>query len=97
MRSARLGQSLSAAAAGQPTASDRLLIFGRRHLESVVRVYADHYNEHRQHRSLAHQPPLAQPAPMIAERTPIRETLPLDRLRRHDRLGGLLHEYKLAA
>ena len=76
---------------------DRLLIFGRRHLESVIRVYAEHYNEHRQHRSLAHQPPLAQPAPMIAERTPIRETLPLDRLRRHDRLGGLLHEYKLAA
>jgi len=76
---------------------DRLLIVGRRHLESVVHVYAKHYNEHRPHRSLGQQPPLAKPPPMIAERTPITEPVPLDRLRRHDRLGGLLHEYELVA
>jgi putative transposase len=29
---------------------DRLLILGRRHLESVVRVYTTHYNAHRPHR-----------------------------------------------
>jgi hypothetical protein len=34
---------------------------------------------------------------MIAERTPIDDPLSLDRLRRRDRLGGLLHEYELAA
>jgi putative transposase len=74
---------------------DGLLILGRRHLERVVHVYAKHYNEHRPHRSLAQQPPLAK-APPIGERVGT-ERLPLDRLRRRDRLGGLLHEYELAA
>jgi putative transposase len=76
---------------------DRLLILGRRHLESVVRVYTTHYNAHRPHRSLGQQPPLAKPLPMIGEPTPISEPLPLNGLRRRDRLGGLLHEYELAA
>jgi transposase InsO family protein len=76
---------------------DRLLILGRRQLETVVRVYAQHYNEHRPHRSLDQQPPFAKPPPMIKDRTPISRPLPLDRLRRRDRLGGLLHEYELAA
>ncbi len=75
---------------------DRLLILGRRHLECVVHVYAQHYNEHRPHRSLAQRPPLAKPPP-IDERAPIPEPLPLERLRRRDLLGGLLHEYELAA
>jgi putative transposase len=75
---------------------DRLLILGRRHLERVVRVYAQHYNEHRPHRALAQRPPRAK-APPIEERVPSNEVLLLDRLRRRDRLGGLLHEYELAA
>jgi putative transposase len=62
----------------------------------VVRVYAEHYNRHRPHRSLAQRPPLAKPPPLAAP-VPSREALPLDRLRRRDRLGGLLHEYELAA
>jgi transposase InsO family protein len=74
---------------------DRLLIFGRRHLERVVTAYAFHYNEHRPHRSLSQRPPLAQvPAPK--PRTP-GDADTLDRLRRRDRLGGLIHEYQLAA
>jgi putative transposase len=36
---------------------DRLLIFSRRQLENVLRVYARHYNQHRPHRSLAFRPP----------------------------------------
>jgi transposase InsO family protein len=76
---------------------DRLLILGRRHLEHVVDAYAKHYNQHRPHRSLGQQPPLAKPPPLIEDRTPSSAPLPLDRLRRRDRLGGLLHEYKLAA
>jgi transposase InsO family protein len=75
---------------------DRLLIVGRRHLENVVRVYALHYNTHRPHRSLDQQPPLAKPPPVRA-RAPSGERLQLDHLRRRERLGGLLHEYELAA
>jgi putative transposase len=76
---------------------DRLLILGRRQLESVVvHVYAAHYNAHRPHRSLGQHPPLAKPPPM-GEPALINEPIPLDRVRRRDQLGGLLHEYELAA
>jgi len=68
----------------------------RRQLERVVQVYAQHYNGHRPHRSLDQRPPLAKPPP-IGERALSSEPLQLDRLRRRDRLGGLLHEYELAA
>lgn len=75
---------------------DRLLILGRGHLDRVVRVYAQHYNEHRPHRSLCQRPPLAKPPP-VDEPAPSNQVVRLDRLRRNDRLGGLLHEYELAA
>jgi transposase InsO family protein len=75
---------------------DRLLILGLRHLESVVHVYAAHYNAHRPHRSLGQRPPLAK-RPPIGEPAGSSRLLRLDRLRRRDRLGGLLHEYELAA
>jgi putative transposase len=75
---------------------DQLLILGRRHLERVVDVYAQHYNGHRPHRSLDQRPPLAKPPP-IDEPAPTNVLPQLDRLRRCDRLGGLLHEYELAA
>jgi putative transposase len=56
----------------------------RRHLERVLRVFVDHYNTQRPHRALKLQPPQpAQPPP-----TPI-----IAEIRRHDRLGGLIHEY----
>jgi len=71
---------------------DRLLIVSRRHLERVVRVYAQHYNGHRPHRALAQRPPLARQPPAIGERVPSGEPISLHRLRRRDRLGGLLHE-----
>jgi transposase InsO family protein len=73
---------------------DRLLIVGRLHLEQVVTAYAFHYNEHRPHRSLGQRPPLAQPLPKDRGAADVIE---LDRLRRRDRLGGLIHEYQLAA
>jgi putative transposase len=74
---------------------DRLLIVGRRHLEHVVATYTLHYNEHRPHRSLGQQPPLAQPPPGRGGAQG--ELFTFDRLRRRDRLGGLIHEYQLAA
>lgn len=72
-----------------------LLIFGRRHLERVLFVYVEHYDSHRPHRSLGQRLPFAQPT-ATAERVQ-GEVLRLDRLRRRDRLGGLIHEYRLAA
>jgi hypothetical protein len=70
---------------------DRLLIISRKHLERVLREYVEHYNTHRPHRALEQRPPLAKPPP-----SPPRDN-DLLRLRRRDRLGGLLHEYELAA
>ena len=66
---------------------DRILILGHRHLEHVLRIYRRHYNEHRPHRALRLQPPDGRdPRPLHAT----------DRLRRHDLLGGLIHEYEAA-
>lgn len=75
---------------------DRMLILGRRQLEHVLRAYAEHYNTHRPHRALDQRPPLAKPPPR-EYRAPSDARPRLDRLRRRDRLGGLLHEYQLAA
>jgi transposase-like protein len=68
---------------------DRVLIFGRRHLQSVVVEYVDHYNAHRPHRSLGQAPPLG-PAPPPA-------AVAGSRVMRRDRLGGLIGEYSQAA
>jgi putative transposase len=66
---------------------DRILILSRRHLEHVLRVYRQHYNEHRPHRALRLLPPDARnPTPLEATARP----------RRRDLLGGLIHEYEAA-
>jgi transposase InsO family protein len=70
---------------------DWLLILNRRHLEHILRDYVDHYNTHRPHRALD----LAPPAKVERQR-PIASSSHRD-LRRHDRLGGLIHEYSYAA
>jgi putative transposase len=69
---------------------DWLLILGQRHLEQVLREYAEHYNTARPHRALELRAPLArgQPAPPTSR---------IPDLIRHDRLGGLIHEYELLA
>jgi putative transposase len=70
---------------------DWLLIINRRQLERVLRVFVDHYNVHRPHRSLNLEPP--DPAARNL-RVP---NLATSAVERRDRLGGLLHEYNLAA
>lgn len=68
---------------------DWILVFGRCHLERVLWVYASHYNAGRPHRGLDLTTPDQRPVP--ASRA---EAI---RIRRHDALGGLIHEYELAA
>jgi putative transposase len=72
---------------------DRTLIVNRAHLLNALREYETFYNEHRSHRALRAAAPL-RPLPQ-----PITEPDRLDRLdiRRRDRLGGILHEYRHAA
>ncbi|MDA8286320.1 MAG: integrase core domain-containing protein [Actinomycetota bacterium] len=71
---------------------DRILILGRRHLEAVLVEYVEHYNAHRPHRSLSQQPPAGSDA------TPLTiGEVGATRLRRADRLGGLIHEYQMVA
>jgi transposase InsO family protein len=71
---------------------DWLLITGQRHLEHVLRLYVDHYNAHRPHRSLGLTPPQpSEPALRLARASP------LNHVKRPDRLGGLIHEYRAAA
>jgi transposase InsO family protein len=71
---------------------DWLLIVNRRHLERVLRVFVDHYNHHRPHRTLSLNPP-------EPERPSLRllTTTESKRIERRDRLGGLIHEYRRAA
>jgi putative transposase len=70
---------------------DWLLILNRRHLERVLCVFVRHYNGHRPHRSLNLAPPDPQPTlrPASSPRP--------NHVRRRERLGGLIHEYSLAA
>jgi transposase InsO family protein len=70
---------------------NQLLIVGCQHLVRVLRRYVEHYNQRRPHRSLGHIPPVAS---VVAEP---RSGPILGGLRRRDLLGGLIHEYELAA
>jgi putative transposase len=70
---------------------DWLLILSARHLESALTVFLDHDNGWRPDRSLDLAPPNGRTA--AATWT---GTQPIT-LKRHDRLGGLLHEYERAA
>jgi transposase InsO family protein len=71
---------------------DWLLIVNRRHLEHVLRTFVDHYNSHRPHRSLNLRPPDPSPRKLTLVRSPASAGI-----QRRDLLGGLLHEYSLAA
>ena len=68
--------------------TDRMLIFGERHLRRVLAVYAAHYNTARPHRALRLRPP--RPTSPVPE--PVH-----GRIRRRPILGGLLNEYETAA
>ncbi|HEV3356745.1 MAG TPA: integrase core domain-containing protein [Pseudonocardiaceae bacterium] len=72
---------------------DRTLIWNQRHLLRALREFEDHHNRHRPHQAMDQAAPL-RPVPH-----PVTEpgsTTCLD-IRRHDRLGGIIHEYRRAA
>ena len=67
--------------------TDRMLIFGQRHLRAVLTDYARHYNRRRPHRALQLQPP--QPDHPVTD-------ISTERIKRPSVLGGLIHEYERA-
>ena len=68
--------------------TDRMLIFGERHLRTVLAKYAAHYNTQRPHRALQLRPP----HPESAVPEPVQ-----GRIRRRPILGGLINTYEPAA
>jgi len=69
---------------------DRTLISNQRHLMMVLREYEDFYNCHRPHRALDQAAPLRSLPAGVTD-------LDHFRVRRHDRAGGVIHEYRLVA
>jgi putative transposase len=70
---------------------DWLLILNQQHLERVLQGFIAHYNGHRPHRALSLTPP-------EARRPTVTPSASGDaRILRRDRLGGVVHEYVLAA
>jgi putative transposase len=68
--------------------TDRIVIFGERHLRTVLAQYGAHYNGRRPHRALRLLPPHADhSAPDPGHH----------RIRRRPILGGLINEYERAA
>jgi putative transposase len=70
---------------------DWLLMVNAQHLERTVKVFVDHYNRCRPHRSLGLVPPNGGPS---AKTGTSGQSITV---KRRDRLGGLLHEYERAA
>jgi transposase InsO family protein len=77
---------------------DHLLVVNARHLERILRSHAGHYNGHCPHQGLSQGIPAPQRRPPLAPRTPSQSVhIRARHVRRRDRLGGLIHEYELAA
>ena len=68
--------------------TDRMLIFGERHLRTILAEYEAHYNGRRPHRSRQLRPP--RPDHPVAD-------LSQERIKRRPVLGGLINEYERAA
>ncbi len=68
---------------------DRILIVNAPHARQVLREYQTHFNTHRPHRSLGQAAPLRALPPVPTD--------PDAAVIRHDRLGGLIHEYAQVA
>jgi putative transposase len=69
---------------------DRTLIWNQHHLMTVLREYGDFYNTYRPHRALDQAAPLRPLPDVITD-------LDHFRVRRRDRAGGVIREYRLVA
>src|ERR1035437_11168960 len=68
---------------------DWQLVLGPRHLDRVLRIYVEHYNQKRPHRGLQL---------WASERaSPVELLDSVPDIQRRDLLGGLIHEHKSAA
>jgi transposase InsO family protein len=68
--------------------TDRMLIFGQRHLRTILAEYEAHYNGRRPHRSRQLRPPRpGHPAAGLSQ----------EHIKRRPILGGLINEYERAA
>ena len=68
--------------------TDRMLIFGERHLRTILAQDETHYNGRRPHRSRQLRPPRPDHPAADLSRT---------RIQRRPVLGGLINEYERAA
>jgi putative transposase len=68
--------------------TDRMLIFGERHLRMILAEYEAHYNGRRPHRSRQFRPPRPDHSPA---------DLAKQRIQRRSVLGGLVNEYERVA
>jgi putative transposase len=72
---------------------DRTLLWNQAHLLPALREFEQFYNTHRPHQGIANARPLhALPPPIPQPRATARL-----HIRRRDRLGDVLHEYRHAA
>jgi putative transposase len=69
---------------------DRTLIWNLHHLRKILAAFERHHNDHRPHMALSSAAPLK---PLPAAVT----DLEAFQVRRHDRVGGIIHEYQHAA
>ena len=72
---------------------DRTLIWNQQHLLHALRESGQFYNCHRPHQGIAN----ARPLRALPSQIPLTDVDTRLRVRRHDRLGGILHEYRHAA
>jgi putative transposase len=77
----------------RPELLDRTLIWNQHHLLRALREFEAFYNTHRPHQGIANARPLRPLPPPITDRD---EIAYLD-IRRQQRLGGILNEYRHAA
>ncbi|MGH3374436.1 MAG: integrase core domain-containing protein [Actinoallomurus sp.] len=72
---------------------DRTLIWNQHHLLRTLREFEAFYNTHRPHQGLENARPLLPLPPPIADPDQITQL----KIRRHQRLGGILNQYQHAA
>jgi transposase InsO family protein len=72
---------------------DRTLIWNENHLRHALHEFETHHNQHRPHQAMNQATPLRTAPEPITDPDRITHL----NIRRHDRLGGMIHEYQHAA